>query len=221
MWHLSQAVHWILKTLHGVNRAQCLVITGFRGDKPVLYSIKLTFHWWKMFSIGRVIFQDCHNCSRNILVMCLAEPFSSFNKTYCALMTNSYILARCFLTVTDVKLNGQQQTAVRNIIRCRCWIEDSNYGYVLSVPILICTVLNICFLINIIRVLRSKMGGPNVSSQEAGNQMAVARAIFILMPLLGVHNMIISFRPETGTMAENVYQFVSAVLVSFQVRLTS
>lgn len=43
------------------------------------------------------------------------------------------------------------------------------------------------------------------------------RATFILLPLLGLHYVVMPFRPEPGGAGEIAYQIVSAVFTSFQV----
>ena len=43
------------------------------------------------------------------------------------------------------------------------------------------------------------------------------RATFILLPLLGLHYVVMPFRPEPGAPGEIAYQIVSAVITSFQV----
>lgn len=44
------------------------------------------------------------------------------------------------------------------------------------------------------------------------------RATLILLPLLGLHYVVMPFRPEAGAPGEIAYQVVSAVFTSFQVR---
>jgi 7 transmembrane receptor (Secretin family) len=48
----------------------------------------------------------------------------------------------------------------------------------------------------------------------------LCRATFILLPLLGLHYVVMPFRPEPGSAGEIAYQIVSAVFTSFQVSCT-
>ena len=45
----------------------------------------------------------------------------------------------------------------------------------------------------------------------------MCRATLILLPLLGLHYVVMPFRPEAGAPGEIAYQIVSAVFTSFQV----
>ena len=47
--------------------------------------------------------------------------------------------------------------------------------------------------------------------------MKAARAALMLVPILGLHFMLLPMRPEEGTPLLKVYQVVSAVTSSFQV----
>ena len=48
----------------------------------------------------------------------------------------------------------------------------------------------------------------------------IRRATLILLPLLGLHYVVMPFRPEAGAPGEIAYQIVSAVFTSFQVTKT-
>ena len=49
--------------------------------------------------------------------------------------------------------------------------------------------------------------------------MKAARAALMLVPILGLHFMLLPMRPEEGTPLDKFYQVVSAVTSSFQVTL--
>ncbi|KAK4023994.1 hypothetical protein OUZ56_009385 [Daphnia magna] len=44
----------------------------------------------------------------------------------------------------------------------------------------------------------------------------IAGATLILLPLLGLHYVVMPFRPEAGAPGEIAYQIVSAIFTSFQ-----
>lgn len=74
----------------------------------------------------------------------------------------------------------------------------------------------IVFLINVVRVLLTKLHPSSAHPAPLGMRKAV-RATLILVPLFGLHHVLIPFRPDPGSPLEVVYQIVSAVLVSLQV----
>jgi calcitonin receptor-like len=49
--------------------------------------------------------------------------------------------------------------------------------------------------------------------------MKAARAALMLVPILGLHFMLLPMRPDEGSPLQKVYQVVSAITSSFQVQL--
>lgn len=76
---------------------------------------------------------------------------------------------------------------------------------------------SLAFLINVVRVLLTKLHCNSANPAPVGLRKAV-RAALILIPLLGIHHILIPFRPEPQSSWEKVYQIFSAVMVSLQVR---
>ncbi|XP_047490795.1 calcitonin gene-related peptide type 1 receptor-like isoform X1 [Penaeus chinensis] len=96
-----------------------------------------------------------------------------------------------------------------------CWMEDSNYNYILNVPVVVSMLLNLFFLVNIVRVLVTKLRAVNTAPHTNSTKKAV-RATLILIPLLGLHYLLIPFRPPEGSTGEAIYHFISAFAASFQ-----
>ncbi|XP_022248890.1 calcitonin gene-related peptide type 1 receptor-like [Limulus polyphemus] len=95
-----------------------------------------------------------------------------------------------------------------------CWIEDSHYEWILSGPVCISMLLNFVFLINIVRVLVTKLRA--VNSTDSHQIRKAVRATLILIPLLGLHYFVTPFRPEPRSPGEAVYEPISAIVTSFQ-----
>ncbi|KAG1650524.1 Calcitonin receptor [Nymphon striatum] len=76
--------------------------------------------------------------------------------------------------------------------------------------------LNLAFLIKIVNVLVNKLRAGN--SVDNYQTRKAVRATLILIPLLGLHYILIPFRPETKSPGEAVYETVSAVVTSLQLR---
>ncbi|XP_067136193.1 calcitonin gene-related peptide type 1 receptor-like isoform X1 [Centruroides vittatus] len=113
------------------------------------------------------------------------------------------------LTILYAILRGLISTSV-----AYCWIEESIYLWILSGPVCASMLLNLIFLINIIRVLLSKLHSVN---SPANNQTRKAvRATVILIPLLGLHYLLTPFRPVQGSSGEVVYEVISATVTSSQ-----
>lgn len=95
-----------------------------------------------------------------------------------------------------------------------CWIEDSKYLWILNGPVCFSMLLNAFFLINIVRVLVTKLRAFN--SPEAHHTRKAVRATLILIPLLGLQYLLTPFRPPAGSKGEQIYETLAAVFTSFQ-----
>uniref|UniRef100_T1JAY3 Calcitonin receptor n=1 Tax=Strigamia maritima TaxID=126957 RepID=T1JAY3_STRMM len=74
--------------------------------------------------------------------------------------------------------------------------------------------VNLIFLINIVSVLVTKIR--DVNSSDINQTKKAVRATLILIPLLGLHFLMMPFRPDPGAPGEDVYQTVSAIVTSLQ-----
>jgi calcitonin receptor-like len=97
-------------------------------------------------------------------------------------------------------------------------MEDSHTQWILTAPVLISMVASTVFLVNVVRILLTKLHSASANPAPVGMRKAV-RATLILVPLFGIHHILIPFRPEPGHYGEKIYQIVSAVVVSLQVRM--
>ncbi|KAG5672428.1 hypothetical protein PVAND_002557 [Polypedilum vanderplanki] len=115
------------------------------------------------------------------------------------------------LIITAYSLMRMYNTVDNNL----CWIEESHYQYILTIPVLISFICSIIFLVNIVRVLITKLHPKSEAPPPLAIKKAV-RATLILIPLFGLQHVLIPFRPEKGSSFESIYQIVSAVFVSLQ-----
>ncbi|XP_043268676.1 calcitonin gene-related peptide type 1 receptor isoform X2 [Venturia canescens] len=99
----------------------------------------------------------------------------------------------------------------------QCWIDEGNYKYVLVLPVGVSTLLNLMFLCNIVRVLLTKLrAGPAIGTRPSRSMLQAFRATLLLVPLLGLHYLVIPFRPPKGHPWERGYEIISAITASFQ-----
>lgn len=95
-------------------------------------------------------------------------------------------------------------------------MEDSHSTWLLTAPVLLSMLANLFFLINVVRVLLTKLHPRSSNPAPRGMRKAV-RATLILMPLFGIYHILIPFRPEPRAPGEMLYQLFSAIVVSLQV----
>lgn len=95
-----------------------------------------------------------------------------------------------------------------------CWLEhDVWYSYILIVPVCFSILLNLAFLVNIVRVLVSKLRAVNSPDRDSARK--AVRATLILLPLLGLHYVVLPFRPERDHICLT-YEIFSALVTSLQ-----
>ncbi|KRF79149.1 uncharacterized protein Dvir_GJ21197, isoform B [Drosophila virilis] len=100
-----------------------------------------------------------------------------------------------------------------------CWMTDTDFNYILIVPVCISIFLNLLFLCNIVRVVLLKLNAPASIQGSCGPSRTVLqafRATLLLVPLLGLQYMLTPFRPGQEHPLEYTYQVISAFTASFQ-----
>ncbi|VVC45013.1 Hypothetical protein CINCED_3A014009 [Cinara cedri] len=97
----------------------------------------------------------------------------------------------------------------------QCWMHESQCQWMLTVPVFASILTSLLFLMNVMRVLLTKLHRNSTNPAPIGVRKAV-RAALILVPLFGIHYILIPYRPKHKTTMEMIYQIFSALLVSTQ-----
>ncbi|CAK9304519.1 unnamed protein product [Gordionus sp. m RMFG-2023] len=95
-----------------------------------------------------------------------------------------------------------------------CWTNESKFKWIINGPIIISMILSFVFLCNIIRILVAKL--TSINSAERHQTSKAVKATLILLPLLGIHFLVMPIRPPKGSHWEAPYEYFSVILVSFQ-----
>ncbi|KAL4222384.1 hypothetical protein ACF0H5_018423 [Mactra antiquata] len=91
-----------------------------------------------------------------------------------------------------------------------CWVHHAgDYEWLLYTPNLFCIGVNLAFLGNIMRILCSKL---RVHPNEPSNYRKALKATFVLVPLFGLQQFIVIYRPDPGTRVAFIYEFVRVVI---------
>ncbi|KAM9482379.1 calcitonin gene-related peptide type 1 receptor [Clarias gariepinus] len=95
-----------------------------------------------------------------------------------------------------------------------CWISsDTSLLYIVHGPICAALLVNLFFLLNIVRVLITKL---KVTHQaETSLYIKAVRATLILVPLLGIQIVLLSYKPEAHHSNE-IYAYLMAILIHYQ-----
>ncbi|XP_053730472.1 calcitonin gene-related peptide type 1 receptor-like isoform X1 [Synchiropus splendidus] len=101
----------------------------------------------------------------------------------------------------------------------KCWVSsDTSLLYIIHGPICAALVVNLFFLLNIVRVLITKL---RVTHQaESSLYMRAVRAILILIPLLGIQFVLLPYKP-TQHWASEIYMYIMIIFMHYQGLLVS
>ncbi|XP_057686196.1 calcitonin gene-related peptide type 1 receptor isoform X2 [Corythoichthys intestinalis] len=101
----------------------------------------------------------------------------------------------------------------------KCWVSsDTSLLYIIHGPICAALVVNLFFLLNIVRVLITKL---RVTHQaESSLYMRTVRATLILIPLLGIQFVLLPYKPQEQWVYE-IYLYVMEILIHYQGLLVS
>ncbi|KAF3860055.1 hypothetical protein F7725_000310 [Dissostichus mawsoni] len=95
-----------------------------------------------------------------------------------------------------------------------CWISSNTHLlYIIHGPIQAALLVNFFFLLNIVRVLITKLKETHCAESTA--YMKAVRATLILIPLLGVQHILLPWRPG-GRISRAIYDFFVNIFCHFQ-----
>ncbi|CAK1588682.1 unnamed protein product [Parnassius mnemosyne] len=113
-------------------------------------------------------------------------------------------------------------TAIYSITRCsipgeteRCWMNESITFCFIAVPVIISLGATFVCLIKALRILCMTLY--EVPNQRLSQYLRrAARAALILIPLFGIHFMLVPWRPKFHPVAEKTYEILKATITNFQ-----
>ncbi|XP_046977586.1 calcitonin receptor isoform X2 [Vanessa cardui] len=97
----------------------------------------------------------------------------------------------------------------------RCWIDHSDALWVLIVPILLSLTVSFGILINVVRVVVTKLRPTPNQSIYTATKRAIRTAL-VLGPLFGIHFIVLPIRPPSETKGEQFFNILWALLTSLQ-----
>ncbi|KAL8592155.1 hypothetical protein ACOMHN_033526 [Nucella lapillus] len=120
---------------------------------------------------------------------------------------NPLILAIIYASVRAVKQSNTDM----------CWLHDDIYQWILFGPVVASMIINIFILINLVRLLVTKLR----QVPDAPQSRKVVRATLILVPLFGIQFLIFPVQPAEGSVLYDFYHYFVALLTSLQGTLVS
>ncbi|KAG7503549.1 calcitonin protein-related peptide type 1 receptor-like [Solea senegalensis] len=100
----------------------------------------------------------------------------------------------------------------------KCWVRPTSLLYITHGPMCAALVVNLFFLLNIVRVLITKL---RVTHQaESSLYMRAVRATLILIPLLGIQFVLFPYKPQEQWATE-IFMYIMEILMNYQGLLVS
>ena len=114
-----------------------------------------------------------------------------------------------------------------------CWMDQGNSVYFLAVPSILTILINIFFLVSVVKVIRSPhfLASTDRSSRSklhfennfnrnhTDMMMKSARAVIILVPIFGIHFLLLPMRPDKDSNLVYPYEVDSRLLYKFDPRM--
>ncbi|CAH0555599.1 unnamed protein product [Brassicogethes aeneus] len=98
-----------------------------------------------------------------------------------------------------------------------CWSKETSFDIIKQVPVAGTIILNLLFLLNIVRVMITKLNsGPGHDSGSSRSSLQALRATLLLSPLFGITYLLIPHRPTAGSPWEHTYEYISTITASLQ-----
>ena len=105
-----------------------------------------------------------------------------------------------------------------------CWSQFEHTNIFLVIPVILIIALNIVFLCNVMRMLRSKLAADSVMQTQRRSTshrinsatMKQAKAALFLIPILGINFLLLPVRPSKDSNFAESYEVLSALTTSFQ-----
>ncbi|XP_060229843.1 calcitonin receptor isoform X2 [Meriones unguiculatus] len=95
-----------------------------------------------------------------------------------------------------------------------CWLSsDTHLLYIIHGPVMMALVVNFFFLLNIVRVLVTKLR--QTHEAETYRYLKAVKATMVLVPLLGIQFVVFPWRPSNKVLGK-IYDYVMHSLIHFQ-----
>ncbi|KAH9494962.1 hypothetical protein Btru_020694 [Bulinus truncatus] len=95
-----------------------------------------------------------------------------------------------------------------------CWFVPSWADWIISAPVVLSLLINFILLLNILRILLSKIRAFNTDEHNQ-NRRAV-KATLILIPLLGLQNLLTVVAPDLDDKSASIWNMTANILASLQ-----
>lgn len=112
-------------------------------------------------------------------------------------------------------LHVKEEVSAGNLWQHCPWMKPHLVDWIHQTPVLIVLVLNVAFLLAIMWVLITKLRSAN--TLETQQYRKAAKALLVLMPLLGVTYVLTIKGPNADEATKNIFDYIRAVLLSTQV----
>ncbi|BFY98646.1 hypothetical protein BsWGS_01686 [Bradybaena similaris] len=99
----------------------------------------------------------------------------------------------------------------------RCWMDEHVLQWIIAGPIVASVIINVCILVNLVRLLMTKLR----QIPDAPQSRKATKATLILVPLLGLQYILFPVRPDVNSPWYTIYLHVIAFMQASQGWLVS
>ncbi|XP_023937000.1 diuretic hormone receptor isoform X1 [Bicyclus anynana] len=156
------------------------------------------------------------------LYMLVVETFTAENiklKVYTtigwgapAIFITIWVICRCF--VSEMPTTDQDGVAITGAAKMCQWIHEHQVDWIHKAPALVGLALNLFFLIRIMWVLITKLRSANTLETEQYRK--ATKALLVLIPLLGITNLLVLCGPSDDSWFAHAFDYVRALMLSTQ-----
>ncbi|XP_071959167.1 calcitonin gene-related peptide type 1 receptor-like [Antedon mediterranea] len=189
--------------LHGI--IYLILLGAFLGNKEVLtrngLECKFMLMLWLYFQVCGYFWMLCEGIYLHLVVV---VAVMSTQNTLLWYYVVGWVIPLLFIIISAI---CKSLLTNENDV---CWLNDSPLEWITAAPIIAVLVINFLMLLNILRVLISKLQSTHTSANSSYRR--AARATLILVPLLGLHYIIVPMR----VLSDDFYAYFMAICLSFQ-----
>ncbi|XP_048483600.1 diuretic hormone receptor isoform X3 [Plutella xylostella] len=208
--YILSACSWIL------NLALQNMSEEAQTDQPSCMILVICMHYFYLTNFFWMLVEGLY------LYMLVVETFTAENiklKVYTtigwgapAVFITVWVIARCFVSVGPT--TGPDELTLPGESKMCLWMHEHQVDWIHKAPALAGLAINLFFLVRIMWVLITKLRSANTLETEQYRK--ATKALLVLIPLLGITNLLVLCGPADRSWFANAFDYTRACMLSTQ-----
>ncbi|CAG9123783.1 unnamed protein product [Plutella xylostella] len=208
--YILSACSWIL------NLALQNMSEEAHTDQPSCMILVICMHYFYLTNFFWMLVEGLY------LYMLVVETFTAENiklKVYTtigwgapAVFITVWVIARCFVSVGPT--TGPDELTLPGESKMCLWMHEHQVDWIHKAPALAGLAINLFFLVRIMWVLITKLRSANTLETEQYRK--ATKALLVLIPLLGITNLLVLCGPADRSWFANAFDYTRACMLSTQ-----